>query len=59
MYDGKCGYLNASGELAIPCQYSDAEPFRGQLAKVVLETENAYLEQYIDHNGQVIYSVEY
>ena len=59
LYDGKCGYLNASGELAIPCQYTDAEPFRGQLAKVVLETEDTYLEQYIDHNGQVIYSVEY
>jgi hypothetical protein len=60
-YDEKWGYINSSGELAIPCQFREAEPFRGELAHVILGIAGSpfVLDQYIDRNGKVIYSVEY
>ncbi len=32
--DGKWGYINSKGELAIPCTFDDAEPFKDGLALV-------------------------
>ena len=51
--EGKKGYLNDDGVLAIPCQYDEAEFFNGELAKVV--TDNDKECQYINRKGDTVY----
>ena len=51
--EGKKGYLNDDGVLAIPCQYDEAEFFNGELAKVV--TDNDKVCQYINRKGDTVY----
>ncbi len=50
--DGKAGYINEKGETVIPCQYEDAQQFKGELALV--ETEG-HDDQYINHKGEVVF----
>ncbi|MDB5272882.1 MAG: hypothetical protein JWO58_1249 [Chitinophagaceae bacterium] len=40
------GYLNAKGELKIPCSYSKVEPFKNGLAKVTLNGSAYYINTY-------------
>ncbi len=40
------GYLNAKGDLKIPCRYSKAEPFKNGLAKVTLDGISYYINAY-------------
>lgn len=40
------GYLNAKGELKIPCRYSKVEPFKNGLAKVTLDGVSYYINTY-------------
>jgi hypothetical protein len=49
------GYLNAKGELKIPCRYSKAEPFKNGLAKVTLNGNSYYINS---HEEQIINSSE-
>lgn len=48
---GKHGYLLASGELAVPCQFESACPFCQGLASVSEKEREAY---YIDHRGKKV-----
>lgn len=47
----KMGYINMMGELVIPCQYDNAEPFSNGLAAV--ESDNQWL--YINKRGDVVF----
>jgi hypothetical protein len=49
--DDKCGYINASGELVIPCQWKEVWPFQEGLA-IVMDFNN--LLGYVNYNGEVV-----
>ena len=55
---GKMGYLNKQGQLAIPCQYSEARSFNRDGTAVVIAADNVnnntYRYSYIDTMGRVI-----
>ena len=52
--DGKVGYLNSEGQLAIPCQYLDARPFSEGYASVVVKKrkDGLYDVSYINKVGK-------
>jgi hypothetical protein len=43
--EGKIGYVNAEGKLAIPLQFATAEDFRGELALVKQGERQGYINQ--------------
>lgn len=49
--NGLMGYVDTQGQLAIPCQWQEAEPFRHGLACVTTDSGMAY----IDHSGRVVW----
>ena len=48
------GFINKQGEVAIPCQYIDIEPFRRGFAKVQ-DTDGNWIK--IDKTGKVVEKV--
>jgi hypothetical protein len=46
--DDKCGFVDSTGKLAIPCKYDDAHSFSEGLALVELDDVGFY----IDKNGK-------
>ncbi|MBP5245886.1 MAG: WG repeat-containing protein [Clostridia bacterium] len=54
-YDGRCGFIDKTGNLAIPCEYEAALSFKNGAAGVCKDG----LYGYIDKNGDVIIPFEY
>ena len=51
------GYLNESGELAIPLQFSYVSQFYGKLAYVGMEQDDGTTQRgYINQQGEWVYS---
>ncbi|MBR4979549.1 MAG: WG repeat-containing protein, partial [Clostridia bacterium] len=54
-YDGLCGFIDKTGEIAIPCEYEDAFSFKNGAAAVCKDGKYGY----INKNGDVIIPFEY
>ena len=54
--DGKCGFIDTSGKVVIPCTYSDATGFYGGCASVA-DSSGKY--GYIDKSGKTIIPFQY
>lgn len=53
-HEGKFGYINSEGELAIPTRFSRAEDFHGELARVELDNVTGY----INRRGDFVWQTE-
>lgn len=49
--EGKWGYIDPSGQIAIECEWDQALPFSNGLARVYLNDQMAL----IDHSGRVVW----